>query len=264
MKIINSILFGIGYYNPAYDGLMEVRDISIKLLPFEKKELVLYCYGSSLTIGSLITVLASLDSTINNSSVKVSFNKDLDRKFWKKSDSIFTTKDIMEFRVNIVNKTYSEIDSILNLNVSLKLPEELDYISNYTVQKSKYYIIKEPIQLEFIGSLIINPSPNEGYRFLSYSGGGTLVLLDNSTGIPVTENIPKVFNKINSVKLDAGYLKYDDDTLVDWDSDGLTTNIQSKNIADDSGDDYLYDDGSNINQSDSNIIPATIIKKEDK
>ena len=228
MDIIDNIPFGIGYYDLTLEGIKELKDISIVLKPFERRLVRLYVYGSNISEGSIISVDGRLESLVRSATVKLSTYLDKPKQFWGTSDVIFTQPGIKLYPVHIEvnNQYYTELNTNLCINISLQASnaDELNELSYYGVlaEDGDYKVLQKPIEISSERTIVIDPR-EEGQieHNLSYSNGESLVLLDDNTAIPYIVPVPvTVSTQAAMMKEDAaGFHLWDDDELVDWDTD---------------------------------------------
>ena len=220
MNIIDNLPFGVGYYDPISEGIKEVKELELILFPFERKQYSFYIYGTDITENSLLSIIASLETLIPASEVKVSLSADKGTpNYWTNTDTIHATvAQIYQVKVDIHNKYYTELNCNLRLDVSLYKNEKVTELSYYGPLNLDGTLAKE-IEVKSQRTIVIDPVvPGADYTYLSYSNGDSLIYLDNDTAIPYKELDPITIEAMNSVAMpEGGYLMWDDGEFVDWD-----------------------------------------------
>lgn len=195
MVIIENTNFGLGYFDPVLNGIVEVKDIVLKLYPFEVKRYVFYVYGSHIVKDTVVSVVGGLEELNNSKTVRVSLTE-RPVNTWTSSDTCVCDSAVpVKVYVEITNMLYTELNCNLRLDLSILTQgsrlTSLDYYGDLSVS-GNYNKLPREVEKKFIRKLVINPVPaGATYTYLAYSGGNSLILLDNYTAMPYEKNITK-------------------------------------------------------------------------
>lgn len=193
MNIITNIDFGLGYFDPTVDGIVEVSDIKLKLYPFEVKQFTFYIYGTSVVKDKVLSVIGSLEELNRSKSVKVSFTDKSTGMLTNTDNCICIDGAPVRLLVEVTNTLYTELNCNLRLDISLlSQGDRLEIMDYYgpLVDNGDYKQLSRPVETEFQRRLIINPVPAGAiYTYLAYSGGNNFILLPNNIAIQYQKNL---------------------------------------------------------------------------